>query len=102
MSDRGERAVADILVIDDDDGARATVVEMLRALGHEVVDAADGETAQQLYRERVFDLFFSTRENGSGVGLAGVRKVVEAHDGEVSVLATGPDGTEVAIDLPAA
>lgn len=68
-------------------GARITVTDT----GHGIPEPARG---------RIFDLFFSTREDGSGVGLAGVRKVVEAHSGQVRVLNTGTEGTEFAIDLP--
>ena len=51
-------------------------------------------------RPRIFDLFFSTRDGGSGMGLAGVRQIVEAHGGTIQALETGPGGTLFAIDLP--
>ena len=50
-------------------------------------------------RERVFEPFFTTRPQGTGLGLAVVRSVAEAHDGEV-LLDSGPSGTTVAICLP--
>ena len=36
-------------------------------------------------RERAFDDFYTTKATGSGLGLAFVRRVVEAHGGEVSL-----------------
>ena len=74
---------------------------LLRVAGGVRLSVSDtGQGIPEPARERIFDLFFSTREDGSGVGLAGVRKVVAAHSGHLSVLDTGPDGTVFAIDLP--
>ena len=58
--------------------------------GHGISDAV---------RSRLFEPFFTTRPNGTGLGLAVVRSVVEAHDGEVLV-DSGPQGTTIAICLP--
>jgi signal transduction histidine kinase len=35
--------------------------------------------------EKIFNPFFTTKENGTGLGLAIVHRIVEAHDGSVSV-----------------
>ena len=50
-------------------------------------------------RERVFEPFYSTRPQGTGLGLAVVRSVAEAHDGDV-LLDSGSSGTTVAMCLP--
>lgn len=52
-------------------------------------------------RSRIFDPFFTTRPQGTGLGLAVVRSVAEAHGGEILV-DSGPRGTTFAICLPAA
>jgi DNA-binding response OmpR family regulator len=49
-------AVARVLVVDDDVTVREVVVSYLRAGGHDVVEAADGETALQEMRRTVADL----------------------------------------------
>lgn len=49
--------------------------------------------------ERIFEPFFTTRPQGTGLGLAVVRAVAEAHDGEV-IVDSGPGGTTVALCLP--
>lgn len=86
--------MADILVIDDDDVARTTVVEMLRALGHDAVGAADGERGQQLYREQVFDLVVSDLLMPEPDGLATL-KALRFFDPKVRVLAMSGGGPSV-------
>lgn len=51
-------------------------------------------------REKVFDLYFTTKEGGTGVGLALVRQAAEMHQGEVTLDSEPGRGTTVAIRLP--
>ena len=53
-------------------------------------------------RDLVFDLFFTTHPQGTGMGLATVKKSVEAHGGRVEVERTGPGGTAIRLELPRA
>jgi DNA-binding response OmpR family regulator len=48
--------MARVLVVDDDPTVREVVVQYLRAGGHEVVEAGDGETALALHGEAPHDL----------------------------------------------
>jgi len=52
-------------------------------------------------RERLFEPFFTTRPQGTGLGLAVVQAVAEAHDGEVLVDSSS-QGTTFALCLPMA
>jgi signal transduction histidine kinase len=52
-------------------------------------------------RRRAFDTFYSTRSNGTGIGLTLCRTVVEAHGGEAWI-ARAARGAAVAIRLPLA
>ncbi len=52
-------------------------------------------------RERAFDDFYTTKPKGSGLGLAFVRRVVEAHGGEVTLASKEGRGTTVELRLPA-
>ena len=50
---------------------------------------------------RLFEPFFTTRPQGTGLGLAVVQAVAAAHDGEVGV-STSPAGSRFTIRIPAA
>lgn len=52
--------------------------------------------------ERVFEMHFSTKATGSGIGLHVARTIVESHAGTIRVAATGPSGTTFEIRLPQA
>jgi len=53
-------------------------------------------------RERMFKPFFSTKPQGSGLGLPIVRKIVDAHDGRIDVATAPTAGTTFSIVLPIA
>ena len=52
--------------------------------------------------DRIFDPFFSTRREGSGLGLATVHRIVESHGGSLRVESTVGAGTTFRIRLPQA
>lgn len=49
---------------------------------------------------RVFKLFFTTKPNGTGFGLAVAKKIVERHGGTIGLASEVGKGTRVTIDLP--
>jgi len=51
---------------------------------------------------RIFDLYFTTRGKGAGLGLPSVQSVVSRHGGAVSVDSRVGEGTAVTLYLPAA
>jgi len=51
-------------------------------------------------RERAFDDFFTTKPTGSGLGLAFVQRIVDAHGGQVSLGSEPGRGTVVRVRLP--
>jgi len=65
----------------------------------EIIDDGPGLPAE--IADEVFDPFVSGRENGTGLGLALVSKIVSAHDGWVSV-ESRPGRTMFRISLPRA
>jgi len=51
---------------------------------------------------RIFDLYFTTKEGGSGIGLSMVYRAIHLHDGSVEVESTPGHGTTFRLVLPAA
>jgi signal transduction histidine kinase len=51
--------------------------------------------------DRLFKPFFTTRANGTGLGLANVKKIVELHDGSVTARNRPEGGASFTIVLPA-
>lgn len=51
-------------------------------------------------QSRIFEPFFSTRPTGTGLGLAVVKTVTEAHGGEVEIESNPEHGTCIGLDLP--
>ena len=52
--------------------------------------------------EKIFEPYFSTKETGTGLGLAIVKKVIDDHDGEISVESEKGLGTHFTVKLPIA
>ncbi len=51
-------------------------------------------------QQHIFEFYFTTKENGGGIGLAISRKIVEAHEGELYFESREGKGTTFYIDLP--
>jgi signal transduction histidine kinase len=61
-------------------------------------DTGSGIPPQNL--ERIFERYFTTKEGGSGLGLAVVDRVIKAHNGLVKVESKPGRGTDFQIFLP--
>jgi signal transduction histidine kinase len=69
--------------------------------GHATVrlrDNGSGIPADQL--ARIFNPFFTTKEKGTGLGMAISRKIVEAHQGTIDASSEPGRGTEFRVTLP--
>lgn len=64
----------------------------------EVTDDGCGVARENL--GRVFDPFFSTKPKGVGMGLAIARKIVQAHEGDITMESQEGKGTTVRVWLP--
>jgi two-component system sensor histidine kinase HydH len=60
-----------------------------------------GQGMDPRHAERAFEEFFTTKATGSGLGLAFVKRVAEAHGGDASLKTRVGDGTVVEMRLPA-
>ena len=50
--------------------------------------------------DRIFNPFFTTKDHGTGLGMAIAKKIVEAHTGTLEVESTVGTGTEFQVTLP--
>ncbi len=64
----------------------------------EVRDTGAGIPADVL--PRIFDLYFTTKRDGTGVGLAVAQQIVNAHGGTIEVESGPGRGTRMLIELP--
>ena len=60
-----------------------------------------GSGAREDNLSLLFDAFWTTKNGGTGMGLAICRTIVEAHGGEIRASLPGPVGMEIEVSLPA-
>jgi two-component system sensor histidine kinase HydH len=65
----------------------------------EVYDNGRGILPENL--GKIFNPFFTTREQGTGLGLANAFRMIEAHGGELSVRSAPGSGSVFTVRLPA-
>jgi len=63
-------------------------------------DTGVGIEPQHLHK--VFDLYFTTKDHGTGIGLSMVYRIIQLHDGEIEVQSTPSRGTTFRVLLPKA
>ena len=62
--------------------------------------ADNGPGISDYHRESIFDPFYSTREGGTGLGLAVVMSAVKAHRGEINIENLKTGGTLFTLSIP--
>jgi len=71
--------------------------------GVEVLVSDNGRGIPESIREKLFDPFVSYgKENGTGLGLTVVQKIIQDHGGDIEVERTSPQGTTFKFRLPLA
>jgi len=50
--------------------------------------------------ERIFKMYYTTKTDGTGIGLALVRRVIDLHHGSIEILSTVGQGTKIIVRLP--
>ena len=81
-------------------GARVSVRARRAGAAHvvEIEDHGPGIPAEAL--PRIFDLYFTTKPDGTGVGLAVTHQIVEAHGGSIEVDSEAGRGTRMIVTHP--
>ncbi|MEO8334004.1 MAG: HAMP domain-containing sensor histidine kinase [bacterium] len=84
------------------ESGRVTVSMCLLPSTVEITVLDDGPGIPESIRARVFDLYFSTKSGGTGIGLALVRREAERLGGTVEVAFSSGQGTLFRVTLPRA
>ncbi len=84
------------------EGGEIAVRTFARAAGValEIHDTGPGIPAENL--PRIFTVFFSTKKEGTGLGLPIAKRIIEEHDGSIAVASDPERGTTFTIVLPRA
>jgi signal transduction histidine kinase len=65
----------------------------------EITDTGEGIPPDRL--NKIFEAYYSTKKTGSGLGLATTKRIIDAHQGEISVHSEVGRGTCFTVRLPA-
>jgi PAS domain S-box-containing protein len=84
------------------EGGRLTVSLERHGDLAQVIVADTGKGIPQEHRSRIFQLFFTTRKGGSGLGLATTFRIVQLHNGSIDFVSEPGQGTAFRIELPIA
>ena len=78
----------------------SATLEQDRRIALVVEDTGVGIPADKL--DRIFDLYFTTKPHGSGIGLSIVYRITQLHGGEIEVQSTEGHGTAFRLLMPRA
>ena len=79
---------------------RINVAVAVRDASCRISVADDGPGIPAEIRDKIFTPFFTTKSQGSGLGLPTAKRLVEAHDGSISIDCPATGGTTVVLQLP--
>jgi signal transduction histidine kinase len=76
--------------------------EQIKSGGVLVAVRDSGPGIDPEHRGRVFEAFYTTKSNGTGMGLSICRSIIDAHGGRLWVEANEPRGAAFQFTLPGA
>ncbi|MCK4607423.1 MAG: GAF domain-containing protein [candidate division Zixibacteria bacterium] len=79
-------------------GIAATYDDERERLTVEISDDGIGMPPETI--EKIFNMHFTTKRGGHGLGLANCLKIIESHHGEITVESTPGEGTRFRVTLP--
>jgi signal transduction histidine kinase len=82
------------------EGGRVSVVARTGRGGHTIHVGDTGRGIEPDHRAKLFDLYFTTKPEGTGVGLAVTQQIVAAHGGAIEVESEPGKGTTMTVRLP--
>lgn len=84
------------------DGGQLRMVLSRRGESAEISVGDTGKGIAPENRQKIFQLFFTTRPGGSGIGLASTFRIVQLHNGSIDFTSEVGRGTTFRIELPLA
>jgi signal transduction histidine kinase len=84
----------------DGGSLRVTLEEDRKMAVVRIADEGTGIPAE--IREKIFDLYFTTKSDGSGIGLAMTYRILQLHHGSIDVQSKVGRGTEFSLRIPLA
>ncbi len=96
-------ALLNVIVNAAQSGQRDGAIRVTAELDRDVVRIAvedQGRGIEKRHMPHIFDSFYTTREEGIGLGLAIVHKIVEAHHGHLYAENRPGGGTSIVLELP--
>jgi len=87
------------------EGGHITIIEEMKHVNRPESFAVirikdDGPGIPESIQEQIFEPFFSTKEEGSGLGLSIAKRIVEEHDGQIHLRSISGQGTTFEILFP--
>jgi len=83
------------------EGGRVSLAARREDRGHAIEVRDSGRGIEPDHLPRIFDLYFTTKADGTGVGLAVTQQIVAAHGGTIEVDSRPGAGTTMTVRLPA-
>lgn len=83
------------------DGGQLVARTRLTRLGValDLIDTGCGMESETLIK--MFDIFYTRKDDGTGLGLPTTKRIIEAHGGRINVQSDAGRGTQFSIDFPA-
>jgi two-component system sensor histidine kinase HydH len=82
------------------DGGKLIIELALKTDNLTVIIFDNGVGIKKLDLLRIYDPYFTSKPAGTGLGLAVVQKIMEAHGGKINVESTAGQGTKVFLFFP--
>ena len=90
-----------VCAVDGKNGDISITTEYNEVLNIVQIEVADnGCGIPQEAKSRLFEPYFSTKKNGTGLGLTIVKSIISEHNGFIRVWDNYPQGTRFIIELP--
>jgi signal transduction histidine kinase len=77
------------------------IVQYYKSKNDLIIQISDnGNGISSEHQKKIFDLYFTTKRDGNGLGLSISQKIIAQHNGSISVTSKVNDGTTFKIILP--